>query len=354
MKKLDDLVQDWGGFERLIAELHDTGDVTVEHNVTVQGRSGASRQIDVLVRHRSGLYDHRVVVECKYRKRPVSRTHVDELIATVQEVGASRGVIFSTKGFQRGAITQAAHAGISLFKIREPTDAEWGLPGRHIDLWLQIMSVAIGELSFPGSLAVGALPENNGLDIRIGFGGRGTPITVAGLDVDTLEDLLERLAKESARNAYEARRIDFGDGEYTGVHRARFQVRFAPGTPVERPHEGGKLLFPKIEFDVGLRIDQSRIQIDRAEGFAFVLAVEDCVHKVVQTASREAADNRTVIQGQTENPADKDDVFQNGTIAAVWLQGFADFTEFASVPRGDGPGRSLSIKADFPTKKAGT
>ncbi|WP_313553132.1 restriction endonuclease [Brevundimonas sp.] len=347
MKGIEDLVQDWGGFECLIAQLHDTGSVTVQHNVTLQGRSGASRQIDVLVHHREGLYDHRVVVECKYRKRPVTRAHVDELIATVREVGASRGVIFSTKGFQSGAIAQAAHAGISLFKIREPTDAEWGLPGRHIDLWLQTISIGVGELRFPGSMAVGALPESANLELRIGFDGPGTPIVVPGLDVNTLEQLIERLARESARSAYEARRIDFGGGVFTGVHRARFQVNFTPKTPVERPHVGGKLLFPRIEFDVGLRIDQGRIQIDRAERYAFVLAVEDCVTKVVQTASRAENEGRTVIHERDNETPEPGEALQNGTIAVMWLKGFAEFAEFASLPKADGPGKSLSIKSDL-------
>lgn len=351
VKTLEDMVQDWGGFERLVAELHDTGTVTVEHDVILTGRSGAPRQIDVLVRHREGFYEHLIVVECKYRNSPVERIHVDALTTTVREVGASRGVIFSTRGFQSGAITQAAHDNISLYQIREPTDLEWGLPGRHLDLWLQTISIAIGELTFPGALAAGALPANNNLDIRLGFEGPGIPVVVDGLDVKTVEELLERLARESARNAYAAQRIDFGDGEFKGVHRARFHVSFAPATPVERPHEGGKLLFPRIEFDVGLRIDQSRIQIDRAERYAFVLAVEDCVKKVVQTASRGTDEDRTVIHEHSPRPADREDVFQNGTIAVMWLEGFAPFTEFASMPKADGAGRSLSLKSDLPLVK---
>lgn len=114
VKTLEDMVQDWGGFERLVAELHDTGTVTVEHDVILTGRSGAPRQIDVLVRHREGFYEHLIVVECKYRNSPVERIHVDALTTTVREVGASRGVIFSTRGFQSGAITQAAHDNIAL------------------------------------------------------------------------------------------------------------------------------------------------------------------------------------------------------------------------------------------------
>ena len=89
--------------------MNQTGDVTVEHNVILEGRSGASRQIDVLIRHNKGLYEHPVVVECKYWKRNVERIHVDALATTVREVGASRGVIFSAEGFQSGAIAQAQH-----------------------------------------------------------------------------------------------------------------------------------------------------------------------------------------------------------------------------------------------------
>jgi hypothetical protein len=49
---IEHLVKDWGGFETFVAQLHQTGDVTVEHDVTITGRSGAPRQIDVLIRHK--------------------------------------------------------------------------------------------------------------------------------------------------------------------------------------------------------------------------------------------------------------------------------------------------------------
>lgn len=106
---LAELVKDWGGFEKLVAQLHETGDVKVEHNAVLIGRSGAPRQVDVLIRHKQGLYEHLVIVECKFWNSSVDRSEVDALAQTVREIGASRGVIFSTKGFQSGAITQAKH-----------------------------------------------------------------------------------------------------------------------------------------------------------------------------------------------------------------------------------------------------
>lgn len=345
MKSLEDLVQDWGGFERLIADLHDTGTVTVEHDVVLTGRSGAPRQIDVLVRHKEGLYEHLIVVECKYRNTPVERLHVDALATTVREVGASRGVIFSTKGFQSGTITQAEHDGISLYQIREPTDLEWGLPGRHIDLWMQFIQISIGELAVPGTMVAGPPPADSSLSIELGERVSTTPISGSSLNEPTLESLIDRLARESARVAYRPIPMDFGDGVYEGTHRSRFRVNFAPKEPVRCPRDGAVILIPRIEFDVGLKVDQSRMQIDRGERYVFVLAVEDCVNKVVSTASREA-DSKTVLEPARSDPPDPEDTFKNGSILQVWLKGFADFAEFADVPRADGPTRSLSLKGE--------
>lgn len=343
MKALDGLVQDWGGFERLIADLHDTGTVTVEHDVVLKGRSGAPRQIDVLVRHREGLYEHLIVVECKYRNSPVERAHVDALVTTVREVGASRGVIFSTKGFQSGAVTQAEHESISLYQIREPTDLEWGLPGRHIDIWLQFIQIGIGQPVLPGTMVMGPPPADNRLVLELGEGGSSTPITQSGLNEPTLEKLVERLAHESARATYRPVHLDFGEDVYDGTHRARFQVSFAPEKAVLCPRDGAVILVPRIEFDVGLKVDQSRMQIDRGERYAFVLAVEDCVNKVVSTASREE-DGKTILQPARTDPPDPEDTFQNGSIIQVWLKGYVDFAEFADVPRAEGPGQSLQLK----------
>jgi hypothetical protein len=107
MLSLHNLVNDWGGFEQFVAKLHETGTVDVQHNVTLIGRSGVPRQIDVLVKHREGLYEHLIIVECKHWKKNVSRLHVDALMTAVNDLNAARGVIFSVKGFQKGAITLA-------------------------------------------------------------------------------------------------------------------------------------------------------------------------------------------------------------------------------------------------------
>lgn len=67
-------ITDWGGFEKLVADLNSTGNVTVEHNVRLVGRSGAPRQIDVVVRHREGLYEHQTVVHLANKYYAASRS----------------------------------------------------------------------------------------------------------------------------------------------------------------------------------------------------------------------------------------------------------------------------------------
>ncbi len=152
----ENIVEDWGGFEKLVAKLHETGTVTVEHNVTLTGQSGAPRQIDVLVRHTEGLYEHLILVECKHWKSNVKRIQIDALATAVRDLKASKGVIFTTKGFQSGAVRMAEAVGVDLIKVRGFTDTEWGSPGRHVDFNIQYFQRSIGSPDI--TAAVQAIP----------------------------------------------------------------------------------------------------------------------------------------------------------------------------------------------------
>ncbi len=70
--KLKDVVSDWGGFEEFVKEIHDSGDVVVERDVILTGRSGAPRQIDVHVTHSQGPYKYSTLIECKYWSKRLS------------------------------------------------------------------------------------------------------------------------------------------------------------------------------------------------------------------------------------------------------------------------------------------
>src|SRR5262245_5818693 len=128
---LGSLVNDWGGFEKLVADLQKSGKITAEHNAILTGDSGVARQIDVAVRAPDVPGRALTIVECKYWKKKVERLYVDALSESMRDLRADRGIIFTTEGFQSGAVEYARHRGIDLFVVRELEAADWGRPGRH-------------------------------------------------------------------------------------------------------------------------------------------------------------------------------------------------------------------------------
>jgi hypothetical protein len=344
---LADMIKDWNGFEKLVAQLHETGTVIVQHNVTLIGKSGAPRQIDVLVRHTEGLYEHLIVIECKYRNSHVERLHVDALATTIKEVGASKGVIFSTKGFQSGAITQAEHDNISLFLLREPTDDEWGRPGRIVDVWLQIISFGIGNFQTPGALASGVIPPNGiSLDMDFSFPkhATATPMQAKDQPDKTFEEFIVRLARRAVTECYLPIKIDF-DGTHSGIFRRIIPVTIIPKSTIFVFKNLTTLHLSKIAFDLGLKVEQSRFQIDRSEPYAFALAVENCVQHQVTFAMRNKDAVVTELVPKTPPVESAEPVFESGSLVSVWAMPLEEFSVFDGALKdpSKGPHREISL-----------
>jgi hypothetical protein len=344
-KALSEIVSDWGGFERLVAQLHETGGVSVEHNATLIGRSGAPRQIDVLVRHTEGLYEHLIVIECKYRNDAVERIHVDALATTIRELGAARGVIFSTRGFQSGAIEQAAHENISLYKLREPTDEEWGLPGRKVDIWLHCVSVGIGNFQVHDSTIINAKPGQS-IAFNFEFNETGpvskTLMKMEGKPDQTIEDIILRMTREAVALVYKPRKLSF-DGKFDGVVKSVIRMNVEPKTPMMLFKDGATVLVSRYSFSLGVKVSQSRFQVDRAIPYAFVLAVEDCVKNTVTTASRRKGTEITQLSAvDQEEPIGS--VFQSGSLISVFIGPFEHFSEFDGIQPGGGPELKMELK----------
>lgn len=135
---------EWGAFERFIKDLHDAdGDVIVQHDVTEVDRHGAKRQIDVKIVRKLGLSTITTLVECKRWKDPVGRDRVDVLAAALEGLAAHHGAIFTTTGFEEGAVAYARSKGIELYVVRDLTDQEWGLPGRHLHFYLHLAAAEL-------------------------------------------------------------------------------------------------------------------------------------------------------------------------------------------------------------------
>ena len=61
-------------------------------------------EIDVTVRFTALGAEYLTLIECKHTKRPVEREKLQALHSKIHSIGAHKGMIFSTGGFQSGAI----------------------------------------------------------------------------------------------------------------------------------------------------------------------------------------------------------------------------------------------------------
>ena len=91
--------------------------IEAEHIGVVQG-AGGEYKIDVLVRltvFGGGVIT--VLVECKHQVRPIEREDAMVLEAKLRDVGAHKGMLFSTSGFQKGALQYAAAHGVATVAV---------------------------------------------------------------------------------------------------------------------------------------------------------------------------------------------------------------------------------------------
>ena len=121
----------WLVYQKAIAELEKKyGDgCRVLHDHKVMGRrSKEERQVDVWLEVEVG-YDHGVTIaiECKRLADPVGIKDVDAFYGFLDDVGANKGIIFSSSGYTKGAQARADGATIELRvqSIDDLDDFDW-------------------------------------------------------------------------------------------------------------------------------------------------------------------------------------------------------------------------------------
>jgi restriction system protein len=93
------------------------GNAKAEHLGVVAG-AGGEYKIDVLAQ--ISIFGGAIVVilvECKHQQRPVEREDVMVVEAKLRDVSAHKGILFSTSGFQKGAIEYASAHGIATVAV---------------------------------------------------------------------------------------------------------------------------------------------------------------------------------------------------------------------------------------------
>lgn len=108
-------------FERIVrslmlAKLTDgpTASLSSFHSKRYLGKSGHSHEIDVSFEVELAGVKLLVVVECKDYGRKVGVDDVMTFIYRIRDIGAHKGLLVTTRGFQAGAVTVARAEGIGL------------------------------------------------------------------------------------------------------------------------------------------------------------------------------------------------------------------------------------------------
>ncbi len=114
---------DGAQFEHIVAQLlreagQDLPDFRLDQHEMVSAHDGQYR-IDVTLRFSQLGVQFVVRVECKDHVRSVERDDVQVLADKTRAAGAHKGILFSTNGFQRGAIDYARSHGIALVRLLE-------------------------------------------------------------------------------------------------------------------------------------------------------------------------------------------------------------------------------------------
>ena len=101
---------------KALADKEGLTDFTITHDEKIAA-SDSTYQIDVYASYTALNCTFKVLAECKKYKKSVERKVVAELQAKLNSIGAQKGIVISTAGFQKGAVEYAKAHGIALIQI---------------------------------------------------------------------------------------------------------------------------------------------------------------------------------------------------------------------------------------------
>lgn len=352
---LRDVVSDWGGFEEFVKEIHEGEDVIVERDVTLTGLSRAPRQIDVHVTHSKGPYKYSTLIECKHWKNKVKRQQVENMYASMEDLGASKGVIFTTSGYQSGAETYAKAKNIDIYVVRDLSPEEWGKPGRLIEFYVQISSKSILSIDCQNTMVAKTVgsDEEYHPELLLNFGAKdktlqeikslnqktGEPEVISAVENQivsshkekgaTLEEYL-KVASSQGQKSIDEKSFLINSGEdCTRYFQVNVEMPFKDKGEMLMVISKGQLVYiPKLVMEVGIKIHQFKFSHDRGSNLLYALAIEDCIGSNAFAVSK--GKNRETTNWFPLSGADsteQEDSLVNGSIMKVTTSGFFDPSE---------------------------
>ena len=104
-----------------------------EHREAVAGHDG-TYEIDITARFRVFGAKFLVLVECKHHTNRIGRDYVQVLHAKQMSLGAQKAMLFSTSGFNEGAVNYALQHGIALVQLASGEALHFTKSGNHTPL----------------------------------------------------------------------------------------------------------------------------------------------------------------------------------------------------------------------------
>lgn len=98
------------------AEREELKDFKINHNQKIETYD-STYQIDVFAEYTALGCNHKVIIECKHHAGNIKRTLVTDLYTKMQSIGAQKGILISTSGFQSDTVKFAQVHGIALWQV---------------------------------------------------------------------------------------------------------------------------------------------------------------------------------------------------------------------------------------------
>ena len=120
----------------------------IEHDVKLTASDG-TYQIDVYATYTALGTEMKILAECKQYKKRVGRDIVEVLESRLCSLGAQKGILLSTAGFQSGAIQFAEKHGIALVQVFDTHEKWYSHSGGPDEITEEDDPVVYGEKHMP-------------------------------------------------------------------------------------------------------------------------------------------------------------------------------------------------------------
>ncbi|MEZ8081902.1 restriction endonuclease [Enterovibrio norvegicus] len=322
---------DWKNFELFVKDLYSAeGDVLVEHDVTEIGKSGASRQIDVKVTQKTSFHTYTTIIECKYWKKAVERTTVDIVAASIEDLNASKGVIFTTKGYQQGAETYAKSKNIDIFVVRDLLNEDWGKHGRNIQLYLNIVGGKMSKAYFPNAqamLIVEEQPDDMNLEINLSQENLDDKafLLYSAKNGDTGPNLTKILSEVHNTITHNINLIVGQKNEFLDhklLVKSDVNVSFSGFEFRQLRNKFAAVNLSEMAINFVTQISRGELNIDRAESLDYALVVQNYVTDQAHYVSKKSESGEILVSAYKNEPPPPDvsnDEFVNGSTMNCFL-----------------------------------